>query len=173
MLFALLHDPDPEVKSTAHDSLEALPDSVCDSVLTGPAHPALLSHLARANRDHEERLEKIALNTATDDATLAYLASLPFKKTVEIISNNQQRMLRAPEIVDALGGNPMTGRAVIERILSFLGVDPVKDEDDDLAPPPTEVSDADAEAALRAVLGDEFGDAVGDLGCSVTPTTPT
>ena len=34
--------------------------------------------------------------------------------------------MRHEEIVDALGANPLTGRSVIERILSFLGLeDPV------------------------------------------------
>jgi hypothetical protein len=64
-------------------------------------------------------------------------------------------MVRAPEIVEALGGNPLTGRAVIDRILSFLGVEvPAEDQEWD----PEEISDIDAEAALRAVLGDELGE---------------
>ena len=91
-------------------------------MLSGPAHPALLSHLAHAFREQEARLEPIALNPAADDATIAFLAGLPFKRVVDIVSNNQERMIRAPEIVEALGSNPLTGRAVIDRILSFLGV---------------------------------------------------
>jgi hypothetical protein len=141
------------VKGVARESLEALPDGVCQTVLSAEAvHPAILSHLAHAFRDREDRAERIALNPAADDATLAFLASLPFRRVVEIVSNNQERMLRAPEIVDALGANPLTGRSVIERILAFVGGD---------APGPArgdgEVCDADAEAALRAVLGEELG----------------
>ena len=154
VLFALMHDPDAEVKSTARESLEALPDSVLGPVLTGPAHPALLSHLAHAFREQEARLERIALNPATDDTTIAFLAGLPFKRVVDIVSNNQERMVRAPEIVDALGGNPLTGRAVIDRILSFLGLEvPAEDQEWD----PAALTDVDAEAALRAVLGEELG----------------
>jgi hypothetical protein len=63
-------------------------------------------------------------------------------------------MIRAPEIVESLGSNPLTGRAVIDRILSFLGVEvPREDEEWD----PAEISEGDAEAALRAVLGEELG----------------
>jgi len=154
VLFALIHDPDAEVKSTARDSLEGLPESVLAPVLSGPAHPALLSHLAHAFREQEARLEPIALNPASDDATIAFLAGLPFKRVVDIVSNNQERMIRAPEIVEALGSNPLTGRAVIDRILSFLGVQvPGADEEWD----PAEISEGDAEAALRAVLGEELG----------------
>jgi hypothetical protein len=155
VLFALTHDPDAEVKSTARESLEGLPEGVLGPVLGGPAHPALLSQLAHAFREHEGRSEKLALNPACDDATIAFLATLPFKRVVDIVSNNQERMLRAPEIVEALGSNPLTGRAVIERILSFLGME-APAEDGEPASRPGAPSDAEAEAALRAVLGDDL-----------------
>ena len=155
VLFVLQHDPDPEVKDTARASLESLPQTVCETVLTGPAHPAVLAHLAHAFREDPSRLEKIALNPASDDSTIAFLAAQPFKQLVDIVSNNQERMLRAPEIVDALGSNPLTGRAVIDRILAFLGVQPKASDDEATAN--DEISDSEAEAALRAILGDELG----------------
>lgn len=155
VLFALMHDPDAEVKSRARESLEALPDNVLDPVLQADVHPALLSHLAHASKGDEKRCEKIALNAAADDATIAFLATLPFRRVVDIVSNNQERMLRAPEIVDALGDNPLTGRAVIDRILSFLGVEARDEEEADDAG--RDVSESEAEAALRAVLGDDLG----------------
>jgi len=154
VLFALMHDPDAEVKSTARESLESLPENVIEPVLTGAIHPAVLSHLARACRDDEGRCEKLALNSATDDTTISFLATLPFKGVVEIVANNQERMLRAPEIVDALGSNPLTGRSVIDRILSFLGVEETREEPEIQDGP---VSDSEAIAALRAVLGDDLG----------------
>jgi len=166
VLFALMHDPDPEVKSTARDSLESLPDQVCDAVLSGPAHAAVLSQLARAFAEDEKKLEKLALNPATGDDTIAFLATCPFKSVVEIISNNQERMLRTPAIVEALGENPLTGRAVVERILSFLGVESVssgENKDTEAAAEPGQISDEEAEAALRAVLGDELGQQVREL----------
>jgi len=158
VLFALMHDPDPEVKATARDSLESLPDPVCGSVLGGETHPAILAHLAHTYCDDESRLEKIALNPAASDDTVAYLASLPFKRIVEIASNNQDRLLRSSALVEALGENPLTGRSVIDRILSFLGVEPAPG--DEAASPDAEdgpISDEAAEAALRAVLGEDLG----------------
>jgi len=73
---------------------------------------------------------------------------------VEIVANNQERMLRAPEIVDALGSNPLTGRSVIDRILSFLGADAPREEPEIEDGP---ISETEAVAALRAVLGDDLG----------------
>ena len=162
VLFALMHDDDVEVKSTARDSLENLPEGVVGAVLTSPAHPALLDHLAHAFSKNEPRLERIALNPATADGTVAFLAGRPFRSVVEIIANNQQRLVRSPAIVDALGANPLTGRSVIDRILAFLGVPaPARDEDEDEPPiPVAEVSEEEARAALEIVLGASFASLV-------------
>jgi hypothetical protein len=158
VLFALMHDPEPEVKARAKSSLEGLPDALLAGVLEAEIHPAVLSLLAHVHRDHAGRMERLALNPALDDATLVFLAALPHKRVVEIIANNQQRLLKCPEIVEALGENPLTGRAVIDRILSFLGLERPEGEPEDpdpLPPPPTDLDDVEAAAALRALLGDD------------------
>jgi hypothetical protein len=154
VLFVLANDPDVGVKDTARASLESLPDHVLSNVLNGQAHPALLSFLAQSRKENEADCEALALNPATDDRTIAYLATLPHTRVVDIISQNQARMMRHEEIVDALGANPLTGRAVIERILSFLGIDEreaTEDEDEAL-------TEDDAQAALIEMLGDDMGE---------------
>lgn len=155
VLFALAHDTDDEVKQTARESLEGLPVPLRDQVLSGPAHPALLSYLAKVHREDEKACEALALNPYTDDATVCFLATLPLRTVVDIISNNQERLLRCEELVDALGSNPMTGRAVIDRILSFLGIATPEGEESDEIQEEEAVSEEDAEAALRALLGEE------------------
>ena len=156
VLFALMHDDDAEVKTTARESLETLPDGVMNAVLSSPMHPAVLDHLAHASRDDEARAEAIALNPTAADSTVAFLASLPFKNVVDIASNNQERLLRCPGIVDALGTNPLTGRSVIDRILAFIGIEEGGEE---AAPPdPDSIGDEEARNALRAVLGEDFAE---------------
>ena len=153
VLFALMHDADVEVKSQARDSLESLPEGVMGPVLAAPVHPALLDHLARHFGEDEARLEALALNPATADATFAFLAGRPFKRVVDIVSNNQSRLMRHPAIVDALGDNPLTGRSVIERILGFLDI-PAPEADEELHRD-EDVDDESARAALAALLGEE------------------
>lgn len=161
VLFVLCHDPEARVKDRARQSFERLPETVLSAALSGPANPAVLSYCAHAFRDQCERLERIALNPATGDDTIAFLASLPHKRVVEIVSNNQERMLRSPEIVEALGQNPFTGRAVIDRILGFLGLErhahEVPDEEvEELAlDAPAPIDDEEARAVLEAVLGED------------------
>lgn len=166
VLFALMHDDDAEIKSTARDSLETLPESMLLAVVASPVHPALIDHLARAGDEDEDRLEKIALNPATSDATYAFLAGRPFKKIVDIVSNNQQRLVRHPAIVDGLGANPLTGRSVIDRILGFLGVPTLDEEglDTERALDAEQVGDEEARAALAAVLGEGFTELVEERG---------
>lgn len=150
VLFVLANDPDAGVKDTARKSLEDLPEHVLGTVLSGPAHPALLSFLARVHKENESCCEAIALNPATDDTTIVWLATLPQSRVVDIISQNQERMMRCEEIVDALGANPLTGRAVIERILTFLGLEERETIDEE------EIDEAEAEAAVLEMLGDDM-----------------
>jgi len=76
-----------------------------------------------------------------------------------VVSNNQERMLRCPEIVEALGQNTLTGRAVIDRILGFLGLErhshEVDDASEEAAPLTAPVTDEEARAVLEAVLGED------------------
>jgi hypothetical protein len=161
VLFVLAHDPEASIKERARQSLERLPEGVLDAAFAGPTHPAVLSYCAQTFRDHPERLERIALNPAADDATVAFLAGLPHRRLIDIISNNQERMLRCPEIVEALGANPITGRAAIDRILSFLGLErpahEVLDDVEEELPPAAPVTDEEARAVLALVLGEDVG----------------
>lgn len=163
VLFALQHDPDPEVKSQAKQSLANLPESVCFAVLEGPAHPALLSYLAQVHRESEPHMERLALNPATSDETIAFLASLPQRRVIDIVANNQERLLRCEAIVDALGSNSLTGRAQIERILSFLGLPTDAAGEASRDNMDGEVSAEDAEAAVLALLGEDMAHMAGIL----------
>lgn len=168
VLFVLSHDDEAEVKETARNSLESLPDSIAKIVLGGATHPAVLSFLAHVYKDDAGRMEVLALNAAADDNTFAFLAALPHRRVIDIVANNQTRLLRAPGIVDALGENPLTGRATVDRILGFLGLErpaaeerPEGEARDESAP--EEITDESALAALRSLLGDDASEFAEEL----------
>ena len=126
-LFYLARDQDPEIKSLAEQSLLKLPQGVLNAVLSDPnTHPLILDFYARNLPQDSELQEVIALNRATDDETIIFQASLTNKKLIDIISNNQIRLLRGPEIVDALAENPLTSPAMIDRIMKFLELEAKK-----------------------------------------------
>jgi hypothetical protein len=162
-------DPDPEVKELARTSLDNLPSPVLDATLTGDVHPALLAFMAEKFQEDEGQLEKIAVNAATSDETFCFLGSRPFVRIIDIVSQNQIRLLRCPQLVDSLGENPVTGQATIDRILHFLGVergemeDAAKPSADLPAPPPPadldeseELMDLDDPDDLPPELTDEL-----------------
>ncbi len=130
VLFALAHDKDIDVSFTARKTLQNLPQEVLTPLLTGPVHPALIAFLAQVHQENEEICQSLALHPNTEDNTLAFLASLPHRHVVDVISQNQIRLIRGEAIVDALGRNPLTGRAVVERILSLFEVAGEEQADD-------------------------------------------
>lgn len=150
VLSALTCDPDPEIKDTAGQTLDGLPQHVVDPTLGAEVPAAVLQRFAERFHDDEGRLIQIAVNAATSDATACFLAALPHPKLIETLAQNQVRILRYPGLVDALGNNPLTGQATIERILEFLGFQRgeappltgrATSEQPDEAPPPFDPDD--------------------------------
>jgi hypothetical protein len=134
VLFALTFDGDPEVKERATQSLDALPDHVLAAALGAAVHPALLAWFAQRHRENERHVEKLALNSATSDETICFVASLPYPSVIEIVAHNQVRLLRCPEILEALGENPLTPPSTIDRVLEFLGLKEEPEEQPEEAP---------------------------------------
>ena len=140
VLFYLSHDPDPEIKSHAEKSLADLPYTILKAILdSAETHPLIIDYYARRLEPESGLLENIALNRVTHDETVCYMASKPLKRLVEIISNNQTRILRHPPIIEILGNNPMVGQATIDRILHFIHLETgLKPRPDAVQPQPQE-----------------------------------
>lgn len=109
VLVALTADDDAEVAAAATATLEAQePVALAEVASSGEAAPAVLSYLAtRAAGVTRAVQEALAQNALTPDAAVAALARATTEGPVlEIISVNQQRLIRAPEIIEALLWNP-------------------------------------------------------------------
>ena len=69
--------------------------------------PNVLAYLATQPDGKQEIYEATILNTRTPDQALAKLAaSTPHSSLLELITINQQRLVRCPEIIDAILQNP-------------------------------------------------------------------
>jgi hypothetical protein len=174
VLFALTLDSEANVAARATESLRSLPDRVADAALAGKLHPAALAALAVLYKETGARLEKIALNPATSDETCCMLAGLHHPRVIEILAQNQVRILRCEKLVETLGENPLTGLATIDRILHFLGVERGEHEEPEpekksevpappppdanpAAPPPANLADAsDIPAELKEETEEEL-----------------
>ena len=176
VLFALTLDSEPNVAARATESLRGLPDRVADVALASKLHPAALAALTELYRESGPRLEKIALNPATSDETCCVLASLHHPRVIEILAQNQVRILRCEKLVETLGENPLTGLSTIDRILHFLGVErgeneepepekksevpapPPPDANPDAPPPPNLADASDIPAELKEETEEELDD---------------
>ena len=156
VLFCLTFDPEPEIAEKARDSLDNLPDPVLDVALTSPLHSALLAQMAERFREDGPRIEKIALNAATADDTYCFLATLPYPRVIDIVSRNQTRLLRSPELVEALSENPAASGATIDRVLEFLGIHNESPEPEEETSEAADVSAPEPEAGTAADAATSF-----------------
>lgn len=145
----LADDPDPAVRTEALASFERLPATVVRGVVSARAAAAsLLDRLARRYRDNEAVLLEIARNSAAADATMAFIASLPFPTALEMIGRNQGRLERSPEIMAALLANPSTPTAIVQ-----LWQEHLERRSGAAAPFPVEAADAsECEPVFEPVL---------------------
>jgi hypothetical protein len=108
VLLALRADENPEIVAAANETLEEQPaETLLEVAQASGASPVVLSYLASRADAQKEVGEAVALNLATPDEAIARLASSTSDGSLlELISVNQQRLIRAPEIIEALLANP-------------------------------------------------------------------
>ena len=118
----LADDPDAGVQAEALASFERLPATVVRGVVSSRTlDPGLLDRLAHRYGGNQTVLQDIARNSAAADATVAFIAALPFPATLEMIGRNQARLERSPETVAALFANPATPTAIVQLWQEHVG----------------------------------------------------
>ena len=111
LLEALIHlssDVDPEVARAAQGTLDSQQASDLLSVAKADdASPSVLGYLASLSNAGPEIHEAVAGNNNTPDKAIALLAGMTSDAfLLEFITLNQQRLIRTPEIIDAILLNP-------------------------------------------------------------------
>jgi len=119
-LFMLTFDPDHAVRETAEKSAAGLPDRILSVALRDEtADPAVLGYYASLFASQHVYVEMLVLNASTPDAAFQRIAAVADEKIVEIVAQNQLRMLRYPDIVRALVGNPAARPATVDNVCDF------------------------------------------------------
>src|SRR4028118_2213437 len=108
VLVLLRADENPEIVEAANETLEEQPaETPLEVAQADGTSPVVLSYLAGRASAQREVHEAVTLNAATPDEAIARLASATSDGSLlELISVNQQRLIRAPEIIEALLANP-------------------------------------------------------------------
>lgn len=118
-LFVLCYDSESGIAAAAQESIGRLPDEILRPALAEPLPPAVVDYLARALANSPEHLEVVALNRTLPDETAAWLAQGRQARVLEIIANNQQRLLRHPAIIEALYLNRATPPSIVDRVMEL------------------------------------------------------
>jgi hypothetical protein len=107
-LVYLSTDNDPDVARAAQATLVAQqPDDLVNVAKTDDVAPAVLGYFASLSNVGRDLHEAIAGNDNTPDGAIALLARITGDASLlEFITLNEQRLIRAPEIIDAILLNP-------------------------------------------------------------------
>jgi hypothetical protein len=108
VLVCLHDDGDAEIAQAAAATLAEQPaESLLGAASSEATSPRVLSHLAALPDAGRSVHEALALNARTpDEAVAALAAGAGDGKLLELITVNQQRLIRAPAIIDAVLSNP-------------------------------------------------------------------
>lgn len=107
-LVALRQSDTAEIAQAAEATLDGQPKEELLGIATlSESAPAVLGYLAARRDAGREIHEAVALNVNTPDAAIALLAGATVDGSLlELISINQQRLIRNPAIIEAIISNP-------------------------------------------------------------------
>jgi hypothetical protein len=116
---AVTAEPGSDVAVAANKTAGELPDAVLSAALGASREARVLDFFARALRGRSKPLQVILLNAATDDDTVDYLAGAGGDAELELIGQNEQRLLRRPQIITSLYLNPRARMATASRAMEL------------------------------------------------------
>ena len=104
VLVALSSNPEAELAEAANETLQAEEsDNLLVAAKSDETAPSVLAYLAEHKAPKRDIHEAVILNANTPDHALATLAAItPDASLLELIAINQQRLVRFPEIIDAI-----------------------------------------------------------------------
>ena len=119
-LFMLTFDADAAIREAATKSATGLPDRILSVALRDETVDSpVLDYYADAFTGRDEYLEMLVLNPATPDATVQRITARADERIVEIVAQNQLRMLRHADIVRALVNNAAARPSTVDNICDF------------------------------------------------------
>jgi hypothetical protein len=119
-LYLLTQDPDETVRTTAAASAEKLPDRILGSALRDEGVPAgVLGWALDRLQTNDVYVEMLVLNASTPDEAVARAAAHCSARSLEIIGQNQLRLLRHEDVVRQLCANPAASPALVDSVCDF------------------------------------------------------
>jgi hypothetical protein len=119
LLLQLAAEPDAKLAETARGSLDKLPDNVLLPACEAELPESFLDHLAERYREVEAVQQRIVANPRTHAETVEWIALRCSEQVSERIAVNEQRLLKAPKIIEALYRNKNTRMSTADRLIEL------------------------------------------------------
>lgn len=122
IIYQLMMDPEPKIAAAALKSFRGLDEKLVTPILADANVPTqILEALCHTLLDKFTVIEKVLLNKRTPDAGFVWVAErAEDEKIINVVVENQERLLRDHNIVRGLGKNPKALRSDIDRAVDFL-----------------------------------------------------
>ncbi len=120
VLYQLAIDAEAGVAQAARATAAGLPEKLLSGTLADPAvDPRVLDFFAGLAADKPPVFEAIVLNPSVADQTISQLAGKADARGVDLIAQNEQRVLRHPEIIAAMYMNRRARMSTIDRVVEL------------------------------------------------------
>jgi hypothetical protein len=120
VLYQLSLDTDLVIAGAARATAAGLPEKLVAGTLADPTlDPRILHFFGERAADKPTLFDTIALNPSVDDTTLAMLAAKGDARGVDQVAQNEQRLLRYPEIIAAMYMNRKARMSTIDRVVEL------------------------------------------------------
>jgi hypothetical protein len=111
---------DAKVGPAATETAAGLPETILAGAIGDAAlDPRVADWLAPRAAARPALFQALVLGPATGDATIAVLAARGDAGQVDLIAQNEQRLLRHPEIIGAMYQNPKARMSTVERVVEL------------------------------------------------------
>jgi hypothetical protein len=120
VLYQLSFEADTSLAQSARDTAAKLPEKLLAGTLADPnTDPRVLEYFGLLAIDKAAVFDAVVLNPATADSTISALAAKCGAREVDLIAQNEQRLLRTPEIIAALYMNRKARMSTVDRVVEL------------------------------------------------------
>ncbi len=120
LLYQLSVEGNQAVREAAQKTAGELPDALLVGAVEDPAlDPRVLDHMAPRLADKPGLMQRLILNPATADETIAEIARRTGPELLDLIAQNEQRLLASPAIIAAMYKNPRARMSTVDRAIEL------------------------------------------------------
>lgn len=120
VLYQLGLDADATIRDAARRTAAELPERVLAGGLADPGlDPRVIDRFALEALSRPTLLQRIILNPATADQTIADLAGMLDAAEVDLVAQNEERLLRHPAIIAAMYKNKRARMSTVDRAVEL------------------------------------------------------